>query len=456
MTSPAVNISEITSQLATGFYRSENPLGVPTSGNLAWSGTIKQTTLIRTRPESQSHPVREDGTRAPGAWNHRWFYEAQRFGRCEYYYRQGGVGSRYRRQWSDDCGMAQMSPLYYSPFWAAPQGVGSASFPFGVEQAARTRVLSNIRDADFMLGVTLAEAGKTVSLLRHTAESILDGITSFRRLARMSRRDFIRFMREVRSGGKPRHFVYQPLKSRKRGPWDHLLKSERTMSRKIPEKWLEYTYGWKPLIMDIDNAGAALAALVFDKNQPLYLIARGGHEDINDVDVDIPLFRNVGALVERLTLRVTSGCHYSIRYEKPGGMLADARDQLGLGLASTLWELTPYSFALDWVVGVGDWINSMGAADVADFVEGSVSKIQRVNLIRRQFVIPPGSIAEDAQVVSDPGGRVVAFGRFSREVLTHLPVPAILPQIRNRMGLPQLASLMSLLVQSGAKPYNRT
>lgn len=451
MTTSSVDINETIVGTSLFQYRTENPVGVPASNWANQSRTTGLQCLVRKRPASATSPVREDGTRAPKAWNHRWFYAQQGTGRVEFLCRQGGVGKRYYHYVSADAPAVQMDPRFFDGFFASPRT--ASAFPFGVEQAARTEVLNKILKADFMLGVTLAEAGKTVSLLRHTATSIVEGISDFRKNARMSARDFRRFLGEMRKG--PRPFHYNPVNRRTKGPWDRLLRDPRTMSRTIPEKWLEYTYGWKPLIFDIDNASKALCQMLFDEGLPMYLIVRAGKSDVDDVSLPFLDAINNGALRAFWDLRVTSACHYSIRYQKATGVLADARDPLGLGLAPTLWELTPYSFCLDWVVGVGDWLRSMGASDVADFTEGSVSKIQRIDGMGVRLEPNTSGSWQDQRIIAYPRSQVVSFGRMSREVLGSLPIPAIVPEIRNKLGLPQLASLLSLLVQSGAKSYNR-
>lgn len=451
MTTPAVSKDVLTTDSLTYTYGYEWPLGAPMYWERTQTAGQKVSRITRKRPESVVNAVREDGTRKPSNWDHLWWFHSLVPGPLSY-------ASRYRNEsrWSRVQSAAEVScqldRLGFSRYWLYGSGT-SGHFPIGVEQAARTAVLNKMRSSDFQLGVTLAEAGKTVSLLRHTAETIVGGISSFRGLARMSARDFRRFIGEMRRG--PRPFHYNPVKRRKSGPWDRLLRDERRMSREIPERWLEYTYGWKPLIADVDNAGQALAKLIFDDGVPMDLWARAGAEDVSDETIRFPNFRADGYFQVELINRITSQCHYSIRYRAAQGVPADARDTLGLGLASTLWELTPYSFALDWVVGVGDWLGSFGVGDIADFVEGSVTKVQRI----ANLGIDPVETDTANRVLSMdrfPRKIVLAGGRMERRTLSQLPVPAFVPPIRNKLGLPQLASLMSLLVQSGAKPYNRT
>lgn len=453
MTTPAEDLEVITNPPVRMHYRTENPLGVPTSAEYGFNYTPIVSYLKKQRPKSVTNPIRKpEGTRAPSAWNHRWFRQFETPGRIEVVQRQGGPGSRYYRYWTE-APFSQELPAEFSHLWCSPAAPLGA-FPIGVEQAARTAVLNKLRNTDIQLGVALAEAKKTASLVRHTAEQVVGGVVNFRRNARMSVRDFSRFMREMRGQKPGASFRYTPVNRRGSSPWDRVLNNPRQMSKAIPEKWLEYSYGWRPFLMEADGAASALASLLHDQNVPMLYVGRGGSSREDDMwyDVSGPPGPDVRCSHH---IRVISECHYSITYRMPFGVLADVRDRLGLGLASTLWELTPYSFCLDWLVGVGDWFNSFGAQEIADFVEGSVSKIQRADSLGIRAVPNPTSHWQDVRILSYPKNASVSFGRMSREVLTHLPVPAFVPEVRNNLGLTQFASLVSLLVQSGAKPFNR-
>jgi len=151
---------------------------------------------------------------------------------------------------------------------------------------------------------------------------------------------------------------------RKKGPRAFLKalgSSARSNVRDRPRKsakafasaWLEYSYGWTPLVMDIGNSISLLES-PFPRSQIRQRVRRS---------VSSWKTHTYGTYGDRQTrnsqvdIQVVMGAYATI--DNPNLFLAS---QLGFtNPAAVAWELVPFSFVFDWVVNVGDFLESFSA-----------------------------------------------------------------------------------------------
>lgn len=153
--------------------------------------------------------------------------------------------------------------------------------------------------------------------------------------------------------------------------------------------------------------------------------------------------RGDGFFTVKVGVRDVSQCHYSIVYDLPTGVLQDL-NQLGLtNPVEVVWELVPYSFVVDWFLDVGGWVSSLSAAVGVTFVEGSQTLMQKTDLITGFDLVHDSATT----VTTYPKRGWWTAGRMERSVLASLPTPALLPSVKERLGLFHLATGLSLLVQ---------
>lgn len=114
--------------------------------------------------------------------------------------------------------------------------------------------------------------------------------------------------------------------------------------------WLEYHFGWSPLVQDIYNAVQVLSAV------PPSQKVRGRGRSSEPI-----LVRNapIGAttyIQEDLTYSCRVECGAEMFTSNPNTALAN---QMGfINPAAVAWELVPFSFLVDWFLPVGDFLNS--------------------------------------------------------------------------------------------------
>jgi hypothetical protein len=122
--------------------------------------------------------------------------------------------------------------------------------------------------------------------------------------------------------------------------------------------WLEYHFGWEPLVKDIGNA---METLNRDFSEKRIKAGARNHER------QLVITRN-GVNFESSSLDIATGVRMggTVRIVNPNtSLLAD----LGfINPASVLWEAVPFSFVVDWFANVGQVI-----ASYSDFAGKSVS-----------------------------------------------------------------------------------
>lgn len=120
-------------------------------------------------------------------------------------------------------------------------------------------------------------------------------------------------------------------------------------ARSYGANWLEFHFGWRPLVNDIYESCMVL-------QNPINTVWAKGRatEPVKfNTDVNYGPFRDI----VRFSGTVSSVQGISASISNPNAFLANS---LGLtNPASILWEVTPFSFLLDWFSTVGQVLNSM-------------------------------------------------------------------------------------------------
>lgn len=127
-------------------------------------------------------------------------------------------------------------------------------------------------------------------------------------------------------------------------------RSEKT--KQFADLYLSYRMGVVPLLHDLEGA-----VKVLSQNKALRRTARSS-EVLSKVDTTVQTVNDSGTdwKITRSSSRTLS-IRYGILYEDTA--VGRAVAQLGLSRPLTsAWELVPYSFVVDWFVGVGDWLDA--------------------------------------------------------------------------------------------------
>lgn len=212
------------------------------------------------------------------------------------------------------------------------------------------------------LGVALAEARQTIGLVASTAARIA---SSYRNLRKGRINDAFSAL-GVRSGQRI------PYHLRGLGSGSTAAKHRKSLERRYRNSsnladfsanaWLEMRYGWTPLLYDAHSAGEALGYF-FERSPPTV--------NINGV------YEYEGGIIPASPqmLLETGYSKEVVRYDMFFQLSDENLSTLSkLGLnnpAEIAWELTPFSFVVDWFLPVGDWIKSFSALSGLKYVQGT-------------------------------------------------------------------------------------
>jgi len=182
-------------------------------------------------------------------------------------------------------------------------------------------------------GVVLGELGQTLRMIRNPAQGLRRLVDDWGVTARS-----IRGQR-----------VY-PLAFRK-----------KKVTENLADAWLETQFGWKPLLSDVKAGATALAKHNIASQGVANLPIRGSaavdvsvSESISGMSISMSQWKNVSVEVVNTSVRYRG----AIRVE-PRNPAVFNPTLFGFDPASwlpTAWELTPYSFLIDYFSNVGDVI----------------------------------------------------------------------------------------------------
>jgi len=259
-------------------------------------------------------------------------------------------------------------------------GSKSVSIPSHLSNSSLSQALERLRSQNVDLGVMFGEANKT---LEHIAVSI-------RRL----------------------YWIYYLAR---RGRWSVLRKMfPKNPSKGAANGWLEFQYGWLPLMSDLYGLQQQLKEGF--RKEGFLIRAIGQAQEpwpakdalpITPVDFFDGVTSGKGEYLSRTVI-------YSVIEDSK----LYALNQLGLiNPALIAWELVPLSFVVDWILPIGDLIGSLTAAVGTSFVAGFEDRIASgdwtaTGSYRYRVKGTPGKIQR----------RVFAF---ERRVYSTLPLPGL-------------------------------
>jgi hypothetical protein len=191
--------------------------------------------------------------------------------------------------------------------------------------ASRNRLKSKKVD----LGVAFGERKQTARLLGDTAIRLATAV------------------RHLRRGQIRRAMDALGVSSQRRQP----------RGRNVPERWLELQYGWKPLLRDVYGAASALeqrpkgdwrvtASVTRKREGSNTFTQRPDNGTMMAFTVEARWTKSVYTRIDALPQNEAIISLASVGVTNP----------LLIG-----WELVPFSFVVDWVYPIGNWLESLDA-----------------------------------------------------------------------------------------------
>lgn len=284
------------------------------------------------------------------------------------------------------------------------------------------RVLDKIGQNKINLAQAFAERRQTVDMLSKSINRLASAALAIRR-------------------GKYRHAV--ELFGRKVPSRNSLFKNDvKPSPTNLSNHWLEFSYGWRPLLQDVYGACEHLADS-FYRNPPVRFVSR------IQIDSDMPRDK-VGFMTSFPYFDIFESDRNVVTYQivvycKVEDTFAQQASQLGLTNPLLLgWELLPYSFVVDWFLPVGDYLQRLTATQGLVFHSGTESYRQTRTYgisslsTRKDVGYWNGSMLEQSIVET----------RKQRFVLSTFPKPPTPRLQKDFLGVSRSLSGLALLTQA--------
>lgn len=200
----------------------------------------------------------------------------------------------------------------------------------------------NQRLADQKIDVltTVAETKSTVTMLANAAKDLFD-------LYRYVRKGNLRKAKKI--------LTSRGIKKETSKHWKNKTAENR---------WLEFTYGWSPLIGDIRKAFEELSA---EREATLPIIKVVYSTKAGDDFDPISALLSEGETWNGTAVYKTA-CYFQVK----NPMIRDAAKwNLGNNPLLTAWELIPYSFVADWFIPIGDFLTQFSAGHGLEYISGT-------------------------------------------------------------------------------------
>lgn len=204
-------------------------------------------------------------------------------------------------------------------------------------------------------------------------------------------------------------------------------KADLTNKKTYSDRWLEYQYGWLPLMGSLHDNYEKLRTISATKSLDILGEKTQGRS--------MTIEGGAGGYYYHWQLEVRSKC--SITAELVNEWARDANQWGLLNPFSVAWEVVPFSFVIDWFMPIGTALAAYSATSGLAFRKGYVSTASSETLT----ITRPGW--------DNPGHYEVTNFRFDRQVLGDFPMPEVFGK-RNPFTNKHIANALGLLYSTGA------
>lgn len=307
-----------------------------------------------------------------------------------------------------------------NPYSTGGSGGGNWSMTDG---RALEKLLEQVRGTHANLSVDFAEGRQTLAMLAK-AVKVKQYVFEFARDIVKSRK-----YRKIRPG---------PTQGQRRLDY-------------VNGKWLEYRYGWMPLVSSLYDLTDALRKERV--SGPVVLKARSGRKA--QLKYKDARAGNLGTVNTLLTIDQSQRSEYCGRFQlQPGYSFADFTS---LNPALVAWELLPFSFIADWFLGIGqcleNWENYFLYRNA--YQGGYLTRTTKEDRVvytyeyasRAYTYFPDGSISNSGYFLWNDTQTSTIFQRYKqRYPLASLPTPNG-PRVKANLQPKQFMDIAALVSQ---------
>lgn len=213
----------------------------------------------------------------------------------------------------------------------------------------------------------------------------------------------------------------------------------------IANRWLEFTFGWKPLV---DSLFGTINELATASLAPVRISQRASNTTTTKV-------KSAGDGIDFTdTTSASSRVEFKFWFTPPSARVNQVARLSSLNPASIAWELMPYSFLVDYFINIGGALRDLETAVIykSGFAGGYQTSTYKV-LVTRSV---SGNGKPDSNGFKQSGaltGTTITCGKV-RDVLASYPFPGR-PTVNVQLGASRLLNVAALLTQLLPSPVRK-
>ncbi len=281
--------------------------------------------------------------------------------------------------------------------------------------------LIKLRDQKVNLALNLAELNKTASGIAQSAIKLKTSLSAFRR------------------GDFKKSLSTLGLTTRRKG-------------KDSASTWLELQYGILPLMGDIHGGYQEMTRKTRQHGMRKRVKSTWGRDFAfteNNIPVEQFDYRDSGIFTGNVDFKLSLRAQLVLWYEVDNPMLL-AASSVGLtNPAEIVWELTPWSFVVDWFLPIGDYLAALTASQGFKFLGGSyTTTTEDVNRRWISAGAPRPWVLDNRYTVSAAcsGERVTRQKVVRRQAIgTYSPPRAFLPSFESPLSVQHALNALALL-----------
>lgn len=230
---------------------------------------------------------------------------------------------------------------------------GAAHYPIDVGQdaIARSLCIANLDKSDIQLGITLVEFGKTITMLSEALVNLHKYMSEALRFLKRStyRRHHVQRILRLSATPQGRREIVKYL------------------GKGAANRWLEYQYGWRSLMFDVYGLQEAVELAATKSHR---ITGKARYQ--TGTEPSYPFVVTNGEIIPIGGVRAGAYCRMDWEIEN-----AVARTYNRLGLLNPLeimWEAIPFSFVIDWVLPIGNYLTALAGGWGLTYLGGSITR----------------------------------------------------------------------------------
>lgn len=226
-----------------------------------------------------------------------------------------------------------------------------------------------------------------------------------------------------------------------------LGKTANSVTKATADAWLEYRYGWKPLLIDADNI-CEMAAKGLSKKERRVARATQNlsfNTTSNFTQALGPTWLKAsGSCTQNNSVQVSAGVFFDVVNQKTSDQVLASFGLRPRDIPSVGWELLPFSFVVDWFTNVGPFLQAVVPAPGIHILGNWVTV---KNVMSKQTTVRDFTIIADGVWRPGTGTANSSVSTTSVKRLCDLPLPNAPGLTTESLSTLRSADGVSLLAQ---------